>query len=212
MNVNTAYRYPAATILVGAGLYGATIGVWRSPLQALYSGIKFPLIIFLTVVCTAMINHVVGSVWGARFTLREGFLTILKSFALTCLVLGSLSPVLFFAAYNTPSYTSLDYERSYGFLRLAHVAAIALAGIIGTGELAGIVRGACATAATRVIVFWLAMNLFVGAQLSWVLRPFIGSPLMPVEFLRENPLKGNFYEEVWKSFTNVAMEEYEQSR
>ena len=35
-------------ILIGAGLYGATLGLWRGPLQAFYTAIKFPLVIFLT--------------------------------------------------------------------------------------------------------------------------------------------------------------------
>src|SRR5947208_3058728 len=33
-------------ILIGAGLYGATLGLWRGPLQAFYTAIKFPLMIF----------------------------------------------------------------------------------------------------------------------------------------------------------------------
>jgi len=33
-------------ILIGAGLYGATLGLWRGPMQAFYTAIKFPLVIF----------------------------------------------------------------------------------------------------------------------------------------------------------------------
>jgi LmbE family N-acetylglucosaminyl deacetylase len=40
--------------------------------------------------------------------------------------------------------------------------------------------------AWRVISAWLAANLFLGSQLSWILRPFIGSPGLPVEFLRHD--------------------------
>ncbi|MFL6599397.1 MAG: hypothetical protein ACJ8KF_15760, partial [Chthoniobacterales bacterium] len=32
-------------ILMGAGVYGATLGLWRGPLQAFYTAIKFPLVI-----------------------------------------------------------------------------------------------------------------------------------------------------------------------
>ena len=35
-------------IVIGAGTYGAAMGWWRCPLQALYTGIKLPLVILLT--------------------------------------------------------------------------------------------------------------------------------------------------------------------
>src|SRR5436189_4566109 len=43
-------------VLMGAGLYGAAMGCWRSPLQALYTALKFPLVILLTTVGNAMLN------------------------------------------------------------------------------------------------------------------------------------------------------------
>ena len=44
---------------------------------------------------------------------------------------------------------------------------------------------------------WIGTHVFVGCQLSWVLRPFMGSPHYPVAFLRSNALEGNFYEYVY---------------
>jgi hypothetical protein len=48
--------------------------------------------------------------------------------------------------------------------------------------------------AYRVMFAWLAGNLFLGSQLTWILRPFIGSPDLPIQFLRETAFQGNFYE------------------
>ena len=42
-----------------------------------------------------------------------------------------------------------------------------------------------------------------GSQVSWILRPFIGSPDLAVQFLRHNALHGNFYETVFNSFIHV---------
>ncbi len=39
---------------------------------------------------------------------------------------------------------------------------------------------------------WLALYVFVGIQMAWVLRPFIGSPDMAVSFFREDSW-GNAY-------------------
>jgi hypothetical protein len=39
--------------------------------------------------------------------------------------------------------------------------------------------------------------------LSWILRPFIGSPDLPLQFLRPDALHGNFYENVFHTFTGL---------
>ena len=49
------------------------------------------------------------------------------------------------------------------------------------------------------LLSWLGGNLLLGSQISWILRPFIGSPGLPVQFLRADPLRGNFFEAVWNS-------------
>ena len=43
---------------------------------------------------------------------------------------------------------------------------------------------------------WLVLYAFIGIQLGWVLRPFIGSPGSAVRFFREGAW-GNAYIEVW---------------
>jgi hypothetical protein len=51
--------------------------------------------------------------------------------------------------------------------------------------------------ANRVLLGWLAGNLFLGSQLCWILRPFIGTPSLPVQFLRSDAFGGNFYENIF---------------
>jgi len=63
--------------------------------------------------------------------------------------------------------------------------------------------GGSAAVGRRVLFAWLLGNFLLGSQLSWILRPFIGSPGLPVEFLRENALKGNFYETVLGALRNL---------
>ena len=63
--------------------------------------------------------------------------------------------------------------------------------------------GGSRTVARRVLFAWLAVNLFLGSQLSWTLRPFIGSPLLPVEFFRAAALHGNFYENIFHSLLQI---------
>lgn len=53
------------------------------------------------------------------------------------------------------------------------------------------------------VVFWCWMIAFglVGAQLGWILRPFIGSPSLPFELFRER--EGSFFHAVWNSLFNL---------
>jgi hypothetical protein len=59
-------------------------------------------------------------------------------------------------------------------------------------------------AASATLLAWLGGNGFLGAQFSWILRPFFGSPGLEVQFLRPDPLRGNFYQTVWRSLDHIA--------
>jgi hypothetical protein len=59
-------------------------------------------------------------------------------------------------------------------------------------------------AVTRnVLLVWLVGNLFLGSQICWVLRPFIGRPDMPVEFLGAHPFEGSLYETVFNALRDL---------
>ena len=55
----------AAVVLIGSGLYGFTLGLWRAPLQALYTAIKFPLVIFFTCLGNGAINGMLAQILGS---------------------------------------------------------------------------------------------------------------------------------------------------
>ena len=59
-------------------------------------------------------------------------------------------------------------------------------------------------AATATLLAWLGGNCFLGAQFSWILRPFFGSPSLDVAFLRPDPMRGNFYQSVWHSLQLIT--------
>ncbi len=48
ISIRSARCVVCLLILVGCGIYGATVGLWRAPLQAAFTAVKFPLLIFLT--------------------------------------------------------------------------------------------------------------------------------------------------------------------
>jgi hypothetical protein len=192
-------------IVAGTGLYGATVGLWRAPLQSFYTALKFPLLIFLTCGGNALLNGMLAQLLGSGLSFRQTSLAILMSFALTGLILGALTPVGLFVLYNTPPLTSDATVLGHSITLLTHVFFIACAGVIANRRLYRVVENASGNRATarRVLPVWLGGNLLLGSQLAWVLRPFIGSPRLAVEFLRDDPLRGNFYEAVWRALRHI---------
>ncbi|MGH7977014.1 MAG: hypothetical protein ACREC8_10170 [Limisphaerales bacterium] len=193
-------------IIISAGFYGAAMGCWRDPQQALYVAIKFPLIILLTTVGNALINAMLAPLLGLNIPFRQSFSAILMSFTIAAAILGAFSPVVAFMVWNAPAMSSgVATGSTYNFILLVHVAVIALAGITGNVRLFQLLAqlGGSKTVAFRVLFAWLIGNLFLGSQLSWILRPFIGSPTLPVEFLRQSAFQGNFYEAIFYSLRQI---------
>ena len=56
-----------------------------------------------------------------------------------------------------------------------------------------------ADVATLGVAVQFAGNLLLGSQLSWLLRPFVGSPGLPIEFIRKEAFHGNFFEAVLRA-------------
>jgi len=194
------------TIVVGAGLYGAAMGWWRDPQQALYVAIKFPLIILLTTIGNGLLNAMLAPLLGLNVPLRQSFQAILVSFAITATILGAFSPLIAFLVWNAPPMSlEAGSGTTYSIIKLVHVAVITFAGTMGNTRLFQLLvrLGGNRLAARRVLLAWLAGNLFLGSQLSWILRPFIGSPSLPVQFFRTTALHGNFYENVFQSLWQV---------
>lgn len=187
----------------GAGLFGAAVGWWRDPQQALFAGVKLPLILLLTASGNALLNSMLAPLLGLHLRFQQSFLAILTSFALAATILGAFSSLVAFIIWNAPPLTAGGHHNStiHAAILLLLVSAIAFAGVAANLRLLQLLRSLAGdgAAAWRVLLAWLAGNLFLGSQLSWILRPFIGSPGLRVEFLRSDAFSGNFYEAVFRS-------------
>jgi hypothetical protein len=195
-----------AVIILGSGLYGAAMGWWRDPQQGIFVAVKFPLIILLVTLGNSLINGMLAPLLGLDIQFRQSFSVILMSFTITAACLGAFSPIMAFLVWNAPEMSSkASGNLGYDFILLAHVTIIGLAGVAGNTRLFQLLLrlGGSRMIALRVMLAWLSGNLFLGSQLTWILRPFIGSPTLPVEFLRRNAFQGNFYEAVFHSLRQI---------
>lgn len=196
----------ALTACCGLLIYGFTVGFWRSPLMGIYVAVKMPLLVLLTLLCNGLLNGLLGTLLGTGLGFRQSWFALLSSFALAALILGSLAPVTFLLAWNVPPPNSPAAETAHAAFLLCHTALIAFAGTAANIHLHGLLGNRAPTrrAALTTLFAWLGGNAFLGAQFSWILRPFFGSPSLEVAFLRPVPMKGNFYEAVWRSFGRIT--------
>ena len=192
-------------VLIGTSSFGAAIGLWRAPTQALYNAVKFPLVILLVSAGNALLNGMLAPLLGLNIRFRESFVAILMSFTIASAILGGFSPLVVFMVWNTPPRG--EASEAYVFLLLALVIMIAFAGVAANVRLMELLRRLSARPAIahKVVAAWLAGNLFLGSQLCWVLRPFVGSPGLPVQFLRPDALRGNFFETVFWALKSLLL-------
>lgn len=192
------------TVLIGSGVYGATVGLWRSPEQALYAAIKIPALIFFTCAGNALLNGMLAQLLGSSLSFRQTSTAILLSFAVASIILSSFAPIALFVLFNTPALSAINAITGHSVMLLTHVFLIACAGVIANRLLLRRIKLLNPIATARRIMFgWLTGNLLLGSQIAWVLRPFIGSPRLLVQFLRPDFLRGNFFEAVGRALTHL---------
>ncbi len=128
------------------------------------------------------------------------------SFTIAAFILGGFSPIIAFLVWNVPplSNHSASTLLVYSFIMIVLVTVIAFAGITANLRLLRLLQSlSTANVGRRILFAWLTVNLFLGAQLSWILRPFIGSPGLPVEFIRGEAFHRTFYEALYYAFKTL---------
>lgn len=190
----------AITFLASAG-YGAAFGAWRAPQQALFSTIKMPAMIFGVTLCTAVINGMLAQAMGARLSFRQAVACMFLGFAVTSVLLASLSPVILLLTMEAPSPGSPEAMATYRVLLPAHTTLVAICGIAGQCRLYRLLTELTGSRrlAGRVLLGWILVCGLVGCELSWFLSPFLARPDLPVSLLNENAFRSNFFEYSWRS-------------
>lgn len=191
----------AIVLVLGCAVYGATFGLWRSGGQGFFTALKFPLVVVVTCAGNALLNGCLAIVLGTGMGFRQSSLAILMSFAIMAIILAAFSPIMLFLYWNVPGPYKPMGATGQEITLLAHVTVIAFAGVMGNRRLWQLLRRLTGSAekAHGVLFSWLASNLLMGSQISWIVRPWIGSAGRPVSFFSEEPFRGSFFEAVWNA-------------
>ena len=194
------------SIIVGCGCYGATIGAWHGVTMAAFLTIKLPLIVLFTVGLNGFFNAMLAMIFNTGLNYRETWLAILTSFSIFSLIVFALSPITLAITLGMygPDEATLLAAKAHKTLMLIQIGLIAFAGYISTHKLWNLLRSRCEDPRTAMLVMasWLTCNLFMGAQIAFLLRPIFGTPHIAVQFLRPDQSVGNFYESLWWAITH----------
>jgi hypothetical protein len=179
-------------------LYGAVMGSTHSLWQALSSAVKLPILFLATLVVCSPTLYFFNLIFGSNQSLAQNFALILAAITVTAVLLLSFAPILLFFLLTTSSYQ---------FFKLLNVGIFAVTGIIGVIFLSAGMRIVSsggkegAGARRNVVRLWVLVYAFVGSQMAWTLRPFIGAPSMKFELFRQ--LGGNFYANIFASIGEI---------
>ncbi len=193
-----------AFVVAVCAMYGAVLAGWRSPRLSAYVAVKLPLLFLGTMGVVSVFNWMLASVLGSGLSFRQTLFSVAAAMGVGCWFLLAFVPLaLFFLLTGVPAEGPHDTLRyAHNAMLMTHIVLLALAGVAGNAALLGglrkVVRPGCPVGG--LFALWLAAYAFVGCQLSWVLRPFVGSPFYPVAFLRPDRFDRNFYEFI---FTEV---------
>lgn len=179
-------------------LYGAVMGSSSSLWQALSSAVKLPILFVATLFVCVPSLYFFSLLFGSNQSLSQNLTVILTAITVTSVLLLSFAPITLFFLLTTSQYQ---------FFKLLNVAVFSVSGLMGivflyqgmkvvsSSELEG------TTTRKWVLVMWMFVYAFVGSQMAWTIRPFIGAPGTPFELFRQ--LGGNFYSNILYSIGEI---------
>jgi succinate dehydrogenase hydrophobic anchor subunit len=136
--------------------------------------------------------------FGSNQSLSQNLTLILTAITVTAVLLLSFAPITLFFLLTTSQYQ---------FFKLLNVAIFGLSGLMGVVFLYQGMKVVSADeqegTKTRkwILIVWMFVYAFVGSQMAWTLRPFLGAPQYPFELFRQ--LGGNFYSNVFYSIGEI---------
>ena len=181
-------------------LYGAVLGSTSTLWQTLSSTVKLPILFLATLIICAPTLYFFNILFGSNQSLNQNIALMMTAITVTSVLLLSFAPISLFFLLTTD-------DSQYQFFKLLNVVIFSIAGTVGTMFLAQgmrIVSGTDDAGARQrrlVMRIWMVVYGFVGSQLAWTIRPFIGAPGEDFELFRQ--LGGNFYADIWSSIGEI---------
>src|SRR6266571_2804801 len=181
-------RYALLTIVALSGFFGLVAGAYSGPAQAVSAAVKLPFLFFATFAVCFPAFFVVQVLVGSRLRFLQVVVLVFGALALTSVLLAALVPITAFF---------LVTGANYYFQHLLNIAIAGVAGLFGMYALhdgLSLVcekRGVYPKKALTIMRAWALLFAFVGVQLAWSLRPFLGDRNQPFQVFGR--YQGSFY-------------------
>src|SRR5436190_3612578 len=188
VGLGSKLRYALLTIVLPSGFFGLVAGAYSGPAQALSAAIKLPFLFFATFAVCFPAFFVVQVLVGSRLRLLQVVVLVFGALALTSVLLAAFVPITLFF---------LITGANYYFQHLLNITIAGVSGVFGMYALhegLSVVceqRGVYPRKALTIMRAWAVLFGFVGIQLAWSLRPFLGDRNQPFRVFGN--YQGNFY-------------------
>jgi len=171
-----------------AFLYGIIMGSYHSFLQAIVAGLKLSVLFSLVLLICFPAFFIIQYILGSRLKIYQMISIILSGFVLTTAIMVSFTPVVLIFLLTGSNYY---------FLQLLHILVFILSGLFGMKVVVDALKYSCEKKnvypqiGVVIFRFWVVILAFIGIQLAWNFRPFLGDRDQPFELFRK--YEGNFY-------------------
>ncbi|HEX3359037.1 MAG TPA: hypothetical protein VHS31_18805 [Tepidisphaeraceae bacterium] len=188
-----------------ASFYGLVMGssggfTGERAFQPIYSAIKVPVLIWLTFVLSLPIFFTLNTLLGLRDDFAQCLRALLKTQMVAMMAIASLAP------YTAVWYLSTsEYEPSILF----NAFMFTIASLAGQSTLRRMYRPMIERNSRHRLMLrlWLFICAFVGIQMGWVLRPFVGDPQSSVHFFRQGAFSNAYIivaRLIWHTVTRAS--------
>jgi hypothetical protein len=172
----------ARTLVVFGAFYGSVMGTFGGLAgdriaQVAVSAAKVPFLLLATFALSVPNFYVLNALLGLASDFRQAFRALLATQAGLTVILASFAP---FTAFWYASSANYDSAVLFNALMFG-LASLGAQGMLRRGYRPLIARNPRHRVLLRA---WVVIYAFVGVQMGWLLRPFIGSPYQPVQFFR----------------------------
>lgn len=180
----------SCVVIVFGCAYGAVMGSYGGIMgermwQVCYTAVKVPCLLLVTFLITLPSFFVLNTLFGLRDDFGDAVQAVIATQAGLAIILASFAPLTFlwYASFN--SYSAAVLFNAAAFC----TASLSAQGLLRQHYRLLILRN---PRHGQLLWAWLIVYAFVGIQMGWILRPFVGSPSAPVQFFREDTW-GNAY-------------------
>lgn len=159
--------------------------------QIIYSAVKMPILIFAAAIIAFPAFFIFNNLAGLRDDIRLASGAIVSSLATFSIAISSLAPITLMFYISLPD-SQIAYRAAVLFNAIMFtVATIASSFSLFRSYLELVKRN---PNHWWMMWVWYTLFSFVGIQMGWTLRPFIGSPFQTITFFREDSFTNAYFQ------------------